>query len=69
MSDGIPRQPETRAQIEGALLDDLLRKQLDWKRAPAQDRNATRQRFMLALDQFSRAVLHGHFRTPGPSAI
>jgi hypothetical protein len=57
MSDGISRQPKARAQIESALLSDLLQKQLDWKRAPAQNRNATRQPFMHALDWFSRAVL------------
>jgi hypothetical protein len=53
MSDGISRQPRTRAQIESALLNDLLQKQLDWKQAPAQDRNATWQQFKHALDRFS----------------
>lgn len=61
MSDGISRQPKTCAQIESALLNDLLQKQLDWKQAPAQDRNATRQQFMDVLDRFSRTVLYGKF--------
>jgi hypothetical protein len=63
MSDGIFRQPRTRAQIESALLNDLLQKQLEWKQASAQDRNATRQQLMRALDRFSRAVLYGGFWT------
>lgn len=69
MSDGISRQSETRAQIESALLDDVLRKQLDWKQAPTHDRMASRQQFMHALEQFSRAVLYRQFWTPGQRPI
>jgi hypothetical protein len=61
MSDGISSQPKTRAQIETALLNDLLQKQLDWKQAPAHDRDATGQQFKHALGRVSRALLYAKF--------
>jgi len=59
MNNGVSHQSETRQQIETYLLEDLFQKKLEWTRATHQNRDATRQQFIDALNRFNRFVLDG----------
>jgi hypothetical protein len=62
--DDASRQSKTKQQLEIELLDFMREKQLEWQHAPAEERDAARQRFMDALEAFNALVLYNKIPDP-----
>ncbi len=57
MKSGTSHQSKTQEQIKNDLAEVLRERQIEWIRASDQDRDAARQRFMVALHLFNSFAL------------
>jgi hypothetical protein len=64
--EGAARQSKTKLQLEIELLDLMREKQVEWQHAPAEERDAARQRFMDALEAFNALVLYNQILDRSP---